>query len=311
MAMAESDTPLRWWKRDQHAVLLGVSLMLVAGLMASILHVGVRIVSPHIPTIEIVFVRSVFTLACTLPFMLGAGANSGAWRSNNLRLQILRGFVGVSSMTMWYFALSQMPLGDAGVLSFTTGIFVTIGAAVWFREAVGWQRWMAVAAGITGAIIVLRPGAGVISFAAVAAVGSSALWAVSLLMAKQLAKYDSSLTISFFQPLMIAPLAMVPALAVWIWPTPFEWAMLVGMGIAAAIGNFGYVHALRIADASITMPADYVRLLWMVAWGFILFGEVPDATMWIGATLIIGATLWITWREQKLARIRARLLRAG
>lgn len=288
---------------EQRAILLGVGLMLLAGVMASLLHVGVRIISPTVPTIQIVCVRSIFTLIVTLPLLLH-GDRAG-WTTNNWPLQIMRGLVGVVSMTTWYWALAVMPLGDAGVLSFTTAIFVTIGAALWFREPVGWRRWIAVLIGLAGAAIVLKPSGGaLVSLGAVAAVGSSALWAVSLLMAKELGKYDSTITISFFQPLMILPLATLGAIPFWVWPDTATWAILAGMGVVAAIGNYGYVHALRVADASITMPADYVRLLWMVSWGFFLFGEIPGAATWIGAALIIGSTLWISWREQRLARER-------
>lgn len=283
-------------------VLAAIGWMVVAGLMSSLLHVGVRLVGPQIPTIQIVLLRSLFTLMVALPVVLRVGQLS--WRTNNLRLQVVRGVIGVCSMTTWYYALTVMPLADAGALSFTTAIFVTIGAALWFREPVGWRRWTAVGAGLTGAVIVLRPGLDVISIGAVAALGSSVLWAVSLLLSKVLARVDSSLTISFYQPLMIAPIALIASLPVWVWPNGATWLLLFGMGVAAAIGNFGYIHALRLADAGITMPADYLRLLWMAGWGFLLFGEVPLLTTWLGAALIVGATLWIGWRESQLARKR-------
>ena len=281
-------------------VLTAVLMMLMAGFTSSLLHLGVRYTSPHLPTIEIVALRSALTILVTLPFMWQAPTS--AWRTNNWRLQVMRGAVGVTSMTSWYYALGQMPLADAGALSFTTGIFITIGAALYFGEPVGRRRWTAVVVGLFGAIIVLRPGQGVITWAAIAAIGSSVLWATSLLMAKELGRHDSSLTVTFYQPLMIAPVAMLGTLPVWVTPQPQIWLALLGMGIAAAIGNYGYVRAMRLADASITVPVDYARLLWMVGWGYALFGEVPDTATWVGAALILGSALFITFREQQLAK---------
>jgi drug/metabolite transporter (DMT)-like permease len=288
-------------------VVAAVLMMLIAGVMSSLLHIGVRYVSPHIPTIEIVFLRSLFTILVTLPFVFRPGQVS--WRTNNLQLQIVRGLVGVCSMTAWYYALGQIPLADAGALSFTTAIFVTIGAALWLGEPVGIYRWMAVIVGLIGAMIVLKPGSGVMSWAAIIAAASSALWAMSLLMSKVLAKYDSVTTISFYQPLMILPVALLGTLPVWTAPSLEVWLCLLGMGVTAAIGNYGYIKALRIADVSISMPADYLRLLWMASWGYWIFGEVPTLSTWIGAALIIGAAFFITIREQHLAsaRTRARL----
>ncbi len=286
------------------AVVTAVLLMLLAGIMSSLLHIGVRYVSPHIPTIEIVFLRSLFTILVTLPIVFRPGQVS--WRTNNLQLQIARGLVGVCSITTWYYALGQMPLADAGALSFTTAIFVTLGAALWLGEKVGIYRWAAVIVGLIGALIVLKPGAGVLSWAAIAAAASSALWAGSLLMSKALAKYDSVTTITFYQPLMILPLAFLGTLSVWTMPSAEVWLCLFGMGVTAAIGNYGYVKALRIADVAVSMPADYLRLIWMASWGYWLFGEIPTLSTWLGAALIIAAAFFITVREQHQASARER-----
>lgn len=281
----------------KRVVIAAILLMLLAGLMSSLLHVGVRVVSPELPTIQIVLLRSLFTMLVTFPLLFRTGRIS--WRSNRLDLQVVRGIVSVFSMTTWYYALSILPLADAGALSFTTAIFVTLGAALMFGESVGLRRWSAVVVGLIGTVIVLRPGSGLLTLGAVAALGSSILWAVSLLMAKNLAKYDSSLTITFYQPLMITPFALLATIPVWVWPSPNTWLILFGMGLVAGIGNFAYVHALRIADASLSMPADYVRLLWMVGWGYLLFAEIPAMSTWVGAALIIMSTLFITWRESR------------
>ena len=277
---------------DRSEVISAVLLMLAAGVVSSCLHVCVRFVSPELPTIEIVLLRSVFTILITLPFLLRKGRL--AWRSNRFDLQAIRGMIGVCSMTAWYYSLSVLPLADAGTLSFTTAIFVTLGAGLLFGEAVGIRRWSAVIIGLIGTIIVLKPGSGLLSI--------GVLWATSLLMAKRLTAYDSSLTITFYQPLMIAPFAFLGSLPFWVWPSGRALLILAAMGALAVVGNYAYIQALRIADASISMPADYVRLLWMVMWGYVLFAEIPAISTWIGALLIVGSTLFITWRESRLAR---------
>ncbi|MBN9280546.1 MAG: DMT family transporter [Hyphomicrobium sp.] len=282
---------------ERRIVVSAVLLMLCAGFNSSLLHLGVRFVGAELPTIEIVFLRALFTLLMTAPFVFRPG--KVAWRTNNLPLQLLRGSIGVASMWSWYYALANMPLADAGVLSFTTPIFITIGAALYFRETVGPVRSSAVVIGLIGAAVVLKPGFETISLAAVAAVGSSILWAMSLLIAKDLTRFDSPITISFYQPLMIAPIAGLAAIPVWVMPSGGAWLALVGMGAVAAIGNFCYVQALKMVDASLLMPADYVRLLWMVTWGYIFFSEVPGWSTWLGAALIVGSTLFVTWREAK------------
>jgi drug/metabolite transporter (DMT)-like permease len=291
------------WTADR--VVKGIGLMIFAGICSSLLHIGVRYVAPHLPSIEIVALRSCFTLLVMMAAMAATtGISGAAWHTRRLDLHVARGVVGVASMWTWYYALGRLPLADAGALSFTTGLFVTVGAALWFREKVGWRRISAVLVGFIGAIIVTRPGAGIITLAAIWAVVSSALWGLSLLMAKSLSKYDQSITISFYQPLITAPIAVLLAVPTWVAPSWPVLGVLFAMGIVAAAGNYCYVHALRIADASLVMPADYVRLIWMAGWGFLFFAEVPLVTTWIGAALIVGSTAFITLREQKLARER-------
>lgn len=305
MSTLQSGEVVRPVDLDRGGIILAILVMMLGGLCSSLMHIGVRYVSPTLAAPEIVFIRTSFTILFTLPLVLHSAA--AAWRTTRPTLQALRGLIGVFSMTMWYYALANMPLAEAGALSFTTGLFVTLGAALWFGETVGIRRWSAVAIGFLGASVVLRPGTDVLlSWPAIAAVGSSALWAASLLMAKQLTKYDGTLTIAFYQPLLIAPFALIMALPTWEWPDARAWLILAGMGGVAAVGNYCYIHAMRIADASLVMPADYVRLVWMTGWGFLFFGEIPLLTTWIGAALIIGATLFITIRESQLAAERRR-----
>jgi len=283
----------------RNIVVAAVLLMLVAGFNSSLLHLGVRFVGAELPSVQTAFLRTLFSLLLTAPFVFRP--SNIAWRTNNLPLQMCRGLVGVVSTSVWYYALANLPLADAAVLSFTTPIFITIGAAIYFAEPVGKLRTGAVICGLLGALVILKPGFAAVSLAAVAAMVANILWAVSQLMAKQLTRYDSTITIAFYQPLMIAPIAGLAAIPVWVTPSPQIWLVLLGMGGIAALGNYCYAQALRMIDASILMPADYVRLLWMVTWGYIFFSEVPGWSTWLGAALIVGSTLFVTWCEAGLA----------
>ena len=282
----------------RNKIVLGILFMLLAGLFSSLMQIGVRYATPYLPSIQIAAIRSVFTLFLTLPVVMLAGER--AWRTNRLDLQVLAGCVGVAGVWSWYYALGHMPLADAGALSFTTGLFVALGAA-FFRERIGIRRWAAIVVGFLGAVIILRPGAGVISWPAIWAVTSSALWGGSLLFTKYMANFDRKITVLFYQPLMMAPLALLLAVPTWTWPDLHVVAILAGIGFVSAVGNYCYIHALSLAEASLLMSADYVRLVWMAGWGFFFFAEVPLQSTWIGAVLIIGATGFITWRESRIA----------
>jgi drug/metabolite transporter (DMT)-like permease len=285
-------------KRVRSAVTVAVLFMLLSALLSSALHVGVRYMSSRLPVFEIVFLRTFLSMLVTLPLVLRPGQM--AWRSNAPSLHVLRGLVGTASMAAWYYSLSVLPLADATTFGMTTTLFVVLGAAFWFRERVDAGRWCALAVGFLGCVIVLRPtGAGVALVPALIAISSSALWAMSLLLAKNQARYDSSLTITFYQPLTITPLAALGAYFVWVTPTWHDLGVLSGMAVLASIGNYCSIQALRMADASITMPVDYTKLLWTVIAGYLLFSEVPGLSTWAGAALIVGASLYIAIRESR------------
>jgi drug/metabolite transporter (DMT)-like permease len=275
----------------------------LAALLSSCLHVGVRLMASHgMPSAEIVFLRNLLTILITLPFVFRPGHM--AWRTNVPSGHLLRGCIGMTSMWGWYYALSNMPLGDAATLGQTTQLFVVLGAALWFRERVGVARWLALLAGMLGAVIVLKPGVDSLSWPAVFALGSSALWALSLLMAKDMAKYDSTLTITFYQPLTIMPLALLATIPVWVTPTLADLGLMTLMGAAAGLSNFCMVKALSTADASITAPIDYTKLLWTTLAGYILFNEWPGVSSWIGGALIVAASLFIVIYERRVTRVQ-------
>jgi drug/metabolite transporter (DMT)-like permease len=222
-----------------------------------------------------------------------------AWRTNVPGRQIIRGILGTLSMWAWYHALSKMRLADAATLGQTTSLFLVAGAALWFREQVGRDRLLALGLGLIGAVIILKPGVGVIDPMAALALLSSALWATSLLMAKEMTRYDSALTITFYQPLMIMPVALAFAIPVWVTPNMGDMAILTGMSAAAAISNYSMVRALSLADASVTAPIDYTKLMWTTLAAYLLFAEVPGANTWLGGALIISGTLWLALSERK------------
>jgi drug/metabolite transporter (DMT)-like permease len=278
-----------------------IAYMGFAALLSSFLHIGVRTMAERgMPSAEIVFLRTLLTILVTLPFVFRPGQS--AWRTNVPSGHLLRGAVGMTSMWAWYYALSQLPLGDAATLGQTTGLFVVLGSAFWFREQVGRARWLALLTGMLGAIIVLKPGAGALSWPALCALGSSALWALSLLMAKGMAKYDSTLTITFYQPLVIMPLALMAAVPTWVAPKLADIGLLTVMAAAAGVSNYCMVKALSTADASITAPIDYTKLLWTTLAGYILFGEWPGLSSWVGGALIVAASLFIVIYERRAVK---------
>ena len=279
---------------------LAVGLMLGSAMASSVMHVLVRIASQEVSSLEVTFLRSLFTLLVLLPFMLRAGLL--ALRTRRPMLHLVRGAISFLSIATWYYSLANIPLAEATALSFTTTIFVTAGAALFFGEKVGVRSWLAVLIGLVGTLVILRPGIAIVTPGAILAVLSSLLFACTLLIVKSLARHDDNLTIIFYAPLLVAAFALPPAIPFWQWPSAPLWGISIVMGLLAAISHYTMTEALRIGEASVTMTADYSRLIWSTAIAYVLFQEVPDRWTWIGAALILASTLFITFGRGKPRR---------
>ena len=280
----------------------GILWMAAAAAVVSVMHVLVRHTTQTIDASQVALVRNIVCFVAMLPWLLRQ--ERADWVPRRPGLMLFRGLVGTGAMLTWFYALSLIPAGDATAISFTVVIFATAFAALILKEKVGVRRWSAVAVGFVGAIVIIRPGLGGIGAdglaGALLALVSSLLWALALIMIKVLSRWDSPVTIVFYTNLIFAVVTLVPGLLAWTWPTAELWAVLVLIGVMAAVGHSMMAQAMRAAEASAVMPVDFTRLIWASAVGFVMFGEFPDGWTWAGAGLICAAAGYIGYREARL-----------
>ena len=280
-----------------HPTAVAVGLMLIAALASSVMHVMVRIASQEVSSLQVVFLRSIFAFVVLVPFMVRSGHLK--LKTKRPWLHIARGVLSFLSVASWYYALATIPLAEATALSFTTTIFVTAGAAIFYGERVGAMRWGAVLLGLLGTLIILRPGFAIVSWGAILTIVSGVFFAAAMLIVKTLARSDDNLTIIFYAPLLVAVFSFPPAVPVWTWPSAHVWMIGLAMGTLAAISHWVMTEALRIGEASVTMTADYSRLVWTTLIAYALFRELPDAWTWAGSALILASTVFITLNETR------------
>jgi drug/metabolite transporter (DMT)-like permease len=178
-------------------------------------------------------------------------------------------------------------------------------------EIIGWRRWLATLIGFAGVLVMLRPGSGVFNSAALLPVIAAAAYALAQLMARNLADRTPALVMSFWQNLMYLLASGIAALCLghgidheaggvldfllrpWVMPSWRDLALLAACGPIAAIGMTLLSQAYRAAEANFVTSFEYSGLIWATLWGFFIFGEVPDAIMFLGAALIVGAGLYM------------------
>jgi len=153
-------------------------------------------------------------------------------------------------------------------------------------------------------LIIMRPGIELLSRGAVEVVLSSAFWAASPLMTKRLSSVDSNLAIVLRMSAIVTALPFVLALAVWVQPSPRILAITMGLGVLSAVIRLCIANGLRHADVTAMQPISFTRLVWAALVGYLLFGETPDILTGVGASVILGASLYVSLRESRLARER-------
>jgi drug/metabolite transporter (DMT)-like permease len=208
----------------------------------------VRHVSFGMHPFEIGFFRYVFGVVALIPWIVYSG--QAKIRTRRLGLHFGRALLALATVMFFFAAVSWMPLAEATALSFTAPFFTTFGAAVVLGEVVGLRRWTAVVIGFAGAMIILRPGIGVVSPSALLALASAATLAGGVLAVKKLARTESADTIVLYQSVLVLPLAAVPAAVVWTTPDGEALMWLALIGLLATLGQLAYVRAYAAADAA-------------------------------------------------------------
>ncbi|KIN61792.1 RNA polymerase sigma-54 factor [Sulfitobacter noctilucae] len=287
-----------WGK--QTPALHGILLMCLSTVAFSIMHGLVRYVSEGLPPFQIAFFRNIFGLAFLMPLLMRSRFT--VLRTRRIGLHALRGIVNIVAMLMFFTALSMSPLAKVTALSFTAPIFMAVLAVLVLGERFRLYRWMAIALGFLGMLIILRPGLVALDTGALLVLGSAALWAVAMVIIKVLSRTESSLTIVAYMGIFLGVFSIFPAL--WVWE-PFGlqtlgWLVLIGL--FGTIAQMALSQSLKETDPTALMPFDFLKLIWTALIGAWFFAEIPDIYTWVGAAVIFSSGLFIALRERRSAR---------
>ena len=286
--------------------LQGALWILASCLAATVMTVGVKMASDGLSSTQIVFVRCVFSLVMTAPFVIGYGKR--LLFSRRWKMHLVRGAIGAISMNAGFYALSNLPITTASVLFFSTPLFMTALAGPMLGEKVGIHRWGATLVGFAGIVVVVNPTLDTIEFAMLSALISAALFAVLLIQGKVLSKDDPPGTLMVYFMVMSTIASAPPALSHWVWPDQSLWIVLIVLSVGATARVYFDIKAYAVGEASAISVFQYLRLITIAFAGYLVFGEVPDEHTIIGAGLIVASTLYIAQREafrQRRARIAA------
>jgi drug/metabolite transporter (DMT)-like permease len=214
-------------------------------------------------------------------------------------LQFLRVILSTLEVASFFLAARYLPLADVITYYLACPIFVTALSAIVLREQVGWRRWSAILIGFCGVLIALRPSAQTVSWPALIALGGSTSFAILMLITRSL-RATPDIVLASSQFLGTFAFGAVLAPIGWVTPTPASLGLFAAAGLVSVCALLCVNRSLKLAPASVVVPYQYSMIVWAVAFGYVVFGDVPSWATIAGAAIIIAAGLYIFLREQRL-----------
>jgi drug/metabolite transporter (DMT)-like permease len=284
------------------------AMVCMAALSALVKWCGAR----GINVFQIIFFRNAFAF---LPLGLYIWRTTGFSVLHTRRPlgHLARSAIGISAMICSFSSVQFLPLTSATAFTFASPLFMTALAALILHEKVGWHRWGAVAAGLVGVLVMLRPEAGhgtlpasgkVLAGSALALLGAAGA-AGAMIAVREIGRTERGPTIVFYFTLAGATVGLVSLPFVWVTPDPLTLALLILAGLIGGVGQMLLTEALRVAPVGVVAPFDYTQLIWASLIGFFVWGELPRAATLVGAGIVAASGIYILYRELRILRAGA------
>ncbi|WP_347261048.1 DMT family transporter [Rudaea sp.] len=280
-----------------HAYALMAASAVLFGLMAIVMRLGTE---RGLHAFEMGFFRSAFGLLFALPLLHGRGL--ALLRTNHFHLYLLRGGLGAVSMLASFWALAHLPLAQAIAISFSTPLFVTIGAVFLLGEIVRARRWTAVAVGFVGVLVIMRPGSLHFSVDMLVALGGAMAAASAYISIKFLSRSEPADAIVIYMTAIMGVVTLPLALATWTRPDATGWLLAALVGLLGTAGQITMTRAYHMGEVSALAPLNYLQLPVVSICAWFIFAQSVDTGTLAGAAIIIAANLYIAHREAKLAQ---------
>ncbi len=291
--------------RDRPMLALG--LRLVATVLFSVMLLLVKLTGErNIALPETLFFRQALP-ALSIFGWLAARGQIGRLRTQRPWIHARRALIGGTGMFLTLGVVRLLPLAEATILGFTTPIFAVILSALFLKEKVGPWRWTAVIMGLIGVVVIAGPDTTSLPpFGVAVGIGAAFMVALVTIQVRDLGRTEEPITVVFYFSAFSAPVLALGLIGQDLGHDAIGWAMLAGIGISGLFAQIAMTASLRFGSVSSVIVVDYIQLAWATFWGWLIFNHLPPATTWLGAPIIIGASLLIAWREHLLARARER-----
>ncbi len=277
-----------------------ILLMLGAVVIFTVMDALAKWMTQHYAPLQVVWSR--YTGQTVIVVALLAPRLVPLMRTRNLGTHMLRSVFQFGATACFFAALGQIGLAEATAIADINPVLITLGAALFLGEKLGPRRLAGVLVALAGALIIIRPGLGVFTWAALLPLGTAICYTGYALVTRKLGAAEPVWTSLIYTALVGT--AITSALVPFQWQpvAPVHWLPFAAIGLLGAAAQLCLIRAFSMAEASAIAPFSYTGLLFATLWGFLFFGEVPDAMTGFGALVIVGAGLYVWHRETRAAR---------
>ncbi|PTX57016.1 EamA-like transporter family protein [Litoreibacter ponti] len=300
---------------------LGPLFAAIAVTLFSLNDVTMKYLSGDYALHQIVLIRSLVGISVVLLFMMPFQGGPASLKTRRLGAQMVRaGMVFFANIT-FFLGLAALPLADAVALFFVSPFLITIFSVIFLGEAVGPRRWAAVAVGMAGVLIILRPGTEAFQPASLLLIAAAFGYAGLHVMTRYLRDTETAVSMVFYIQVMFIAATLLLGLIMgdgkfagsdnasldflfrpWVVPTASDLPFIMVLGFFASVGGWFISQAYRLGEAALVAPFEYLALPLSIAFGIAFFDEWPDAVAWAGIALILGSGLYTVWRENQLSK---------
>ncbi len=283
-----------------HPGLRGIALLMTAVFIFALMDTTAKYLGRSYALPEVIwgryFAHLIFMLVVFAP-RLGLRI----FHTRRLGLQALRSLMLVLCTGFFFAALNYLPIAEATAIGFISPFLVTLLSGPLLGEHVKRAQWLAVAAGFSGVLIVIRPGGGLLSYAALLPMATALCYSLYQILTRKLAASENPVVTLFYTALVggVVSTAVLPFY--WVMPAPVDCGLMLLLGIAGGVGHYVLIRAFERTPASVLAPFGYTQIVWVTLLGYLVFGNFPDMVSLLGMAVIVCSGLYCGW----VARSRA------
>lgn len=282
----------------RNTTLRGIGAMLLAVMMFSLMDAGLKLLSPHYPATQVAAMRALSSLPLVVAFVVWRRAIPGLFKVR-WSLHLLRGALGIGMLSLFAFSLRDLPLAEAYSIFFIAPLLITALSVPMLGERVEKARWIAIAIGLVGVIVVLRPtGAGMFTLGGLAVLGAAVCYSISAITVRIVGRTDSSESQVFWVMTMVGVGAGALAAPHWVSFRPEHAMILLGIAVSGFLGQLAITEAFRCGEASAIAPFEYSALAWGMALDWSLWQTLPDRYTLLGSAIIIASGIYLVRHER-------------